>query len=326
MSEQPSDTSKGQVNLPLSINPHDLIHPTRETMKILWDACAFDISESARLIKINRLSPVIASREIGNSQRTAHASNFTKDLPLLIGALSLVPAHHEVSRMCFAALASLVPWSSDRFLMIYEQARDTGLAAMEETIFLTIAEVSIAMCKEVDAFPEALGDLVDTALEIYKWLPFTSYGGMIKWTELLEEAMVRWPYLYKYDPIRSVLHTIRNQKKFWSEEDKDGWAHRALSKYDILIAPTLPIIPRPSADASIRELMENAAGVSLNTSAFNLTGLLALSLPIGFLPSLVDGKTRLPVGMQIISKNYEEAEIYKAAHAWENDNDWHTCA
>ncbi|WWC94250.1 hypothetical protein V866_001090 [Kwoniella sp. B9012] len=72
--------------------------------------------------------------------------------------------------------------------------------------------------------------------------------------------------------------------------------------------------------------MENAAGVSLNTSAFNRTGLPALSLPVGFLPSLVDGKTKLPVGKQIISKNYEEAEIYKVAHAWENNKDWHTCA
>ncbi|OCF60684.1 hypothetical protein L486_00320 [Kwoniella mangroviensis CBS 10435] len=239
-------------------------------MKILWDACAIDISGSGRLFLINQLSPVIASRKDGNFPWAAHgqflrlmivhflesrwprlvslvpsfgkfdeplklvkikretgpgytadtkrsfevASNFTKDLPLLIGALSLVPAHHEVLRMCFAALASLVPWSSDRSLMTYEQARDTGLAAMEETIFLTIAEVSIAMCKKVDTFPEALGDLVDTALEIYKWLPFTSYGGMIRWIEMLEEAMVRWPNLYKYDPIRSVLPTIRNQKQF----------------------------------------------------------------------------------------------------------------
>ncbi|WWD03043.1 hypothetical protein V865_001087 [Kwoniella europaea PYCC6329] len=191
MSEQPLDTSKGQVNLPLSINPHDLIHPTKETMNILWDACAIDISESARLILINRLSPVIASREDGISLWAAHgqflrwmivhflesrwpslvslvpsfkkldkplklvktkrdagagytadikrsvdvASNFTKDLSLLIGTLSLLPAHHEVLRICFAALASLVPWSSDRSLMTYEQARNTGQAAMEETIF-----------------------------------------------------------------------------------------------------------------------------------------------------------------------------------------------
>ncbi|WWC67121.1 uncharacterized protein I206_101028 [Kwoniella pini CBS 10737] len=100
--------------------------------------------------------------------------------------------------------------------------------------------------------------------------------------------------------------------------------HKALSKYDILITPTLPMLPAklPSPDASIRELMENAAGVSLNTSAFNLTGLPALSLPVAFLPSLVDGTTKLPVGMQIISKNYGEVEIYKAAYAWETNSDW----
>ncbi|WWC57819.1 uncharacterized protein I303_100354 [Kwoniella dejecticola CBS 10117] len=102
----------------------------------------------------------------------------------------------------------------------------------------------------------------------------------------------------------------------------------ALGKYDVLITPTLPMLATklPSPDASIRELMENAAGVSLNTSAFNLTGLPALSLPVGFLPSLVDGTTQLPVGMQIISKNYGEVEIYKAAYAWESGIDWKSFA
>ncbi|OCF60696.1 hypothetical protein L486_00333 [Kwoniella mangroviensis CBS 10435] len=98
--------------------------------------------------------------------------------------------------------------------------------------------------------------------------------------------------------------------------------------YDILITPKLPMLATklPSADASVQALMENAAGVSLNTSAFNLIGLPALNLPVGFLPSLVEGKTKLPIGRQIISKNYGETEVYKAAHAWENNNDWHTFA
>ncbi|WRT63404.1 uncharacterized protein IL334_000309 [Kwoniella shivajii] len=102
----------------------------------------------------------------------------------------------------------------------------------------------------------------------------------------------------------------------------------ALDNYDVLITPTLPMLPTklPPQDASIRTLMENAAGVSLNTSAFNLTGLPALSLPIAFLPSRVDDKTQLPVGMQIVSKAYAEGTIYQAAYAWEKNFDWKTFA
>ena len=48
--------------------------------------------------------------------------------------------------------------------------------------------------------------------------------------------------------------------------------YEALDKYDVLILPTMcflaPKLPTP--DAGIRDLMINSAGVSLNTSAFNL--------------------------------------------------------
>lgn len=48
--------------------------------------------------------------------------------------------------------------------------------------------------------------------------------------------------------------------------------YAALDKYDVLIMPTTPFLaPKlPPPDAGVRELMVNSAGVSLNTSAFNL--------------------------------------------------------
>jgi amidase len=50
----------------------------------------------------------------------------------------------------------------------------------------------------------------------------------------------------------------------------------------------------------------------------------ALSLPVGFLPSLLDEQVRLPVGMQIVGKWYSEATIYRVAYAWEQAFDWKT--
>ncbi|RDW85351.1 hypothetical protein BP5796_03676 [Coleophoma crateriformis] len=102
--------------------------------------------------------------------------------------------------------------------------------------------------------------------------------------------------------------------------------YEALDKYDVLILPTVPFLaPKlPSPNAGIRDVMVNSAGVSLNTSAFNLTGLPALSLPIGFLPSLVEPHPKLPVGMQIVSKFYHEPIIYRVAYAWEQNFDWKT--
>ncbi|KAK8076192.1 amidase signature enzyme [Apiospora phragmitis] len=100
--------------------------------------------------------------------------------------------------------------------------------------------------------------------------------------------------------------------------------YKALDQYDVLVAPTMPFLPPklPAGDASIKELMQNSAGASLNTSAFNITGMPTLSLPVGFLPSLVEPHPKFPVGMQIVSKFYKEATIYRVAYAWEQAVDW----
>ena len=50
---------------------------------------------------------------------------------------------------------------------------------------------------------------------------------------------------------------------------------------------------------------------------FNVTGTPALSLPIGF------SKSGLPIGMQVLGKAFDEAMIYRIAHAYEQATPWH---
>ncbi|RSH80101.1 hypothetical protein EHS25_007303 [Saitozyma podzolica] len=98
----------------------------------------------------------------------------------------------------------------------------------------------------------------------------------------------------------------------------------ALSKYDVLITPTLPFLaPKlPPEGASIAENMSRNLGLSTNTSAFNLTGLPALTLPVGRLESLEGDGALLPVGMQIIGKNFAEPTLFRVAYAWEQAHNW----
>ncbi|KAH8887934.1 amidase signature enzyme [Thozetella sp. PMI_491] len=106
---------------------------------------------------------------------------------------------------------------------------------------------------------------------------------------------------------------------------KDAY-YAALDEYDVLILPTMPFLaPKlPAEDASVRDQMVNSAGVSLNTSAFNITGLPALTIPVGFLPHTLDASAKLPVGMQIVGKFYSEPTLYRVAYSWEQANDWKT--
>jgi amidase len=52
-----------------------------------------------------------------------------------------------------------------------------------------------------------------------------------------------------------------------------------------------------------------------NTAPFDITHHPAMSIPCG----LGDG---LPIGMMLIGKAFDEATIYRAAHAFEQAGDW----
>jgi amidase len=101
---------------------------------------------------------------------------------------------------------------------------------------------------------------------------------------------------------------------------------KALENVDVLITPTAPTIamphPRTSASDGVRiDIMARAqvaVGVVANTCAFNVTGHPALSVPCGFGSVQVEGvEKKLPVGMQIIAKRFDEETLLQAAAVFE---------
>jgi amidase len=91
----------------------------------------------------------------------------------------------------------------------------------------------------------------------------------------------------------------------------------ALSKYDLLLMPTLPMkaTPLPPADAPRELYIQRAFEMVPNTAPFNASGHPAMSLPCG----MSDG---VPVGLMLIGKYFDEPTIYRAAAAFEGAGDW----
>ena len=91
----------------------------------------------------------------------------------------------------------------------------------------------------------------------------------------------------------------------------------ALSRYDLLLMPTLPIkaTPLPPADAPLELYIQRAFEMIPNTAPMDATGHPAMSVPCG----MGDG---LPIGMMLIGKHFDELTIYRAAHAFEQAGDW----
>jgi aspartyl-tRNA(Asn)/glutamyl-tRNA(Gln) amidotransferase subunit A len=88
-----------------------------------------------------------------------------------------------------------------------------------------------------------------------------------------------------------------------------------LNMYDTLILPTTPIAA-PVLEGE--NALERARQLTRFTSPFNLTGLPALSLPCGFT------KDGLPIGLQVVSRAWNEAGVLRTGYAFQEATDWHT--
>lgn len=85
-------------------------------------------------------------------------------------------------------------------------------------------------------------------------------------------------------------------------------------KYDVIIGPTTPTPAFKIGEKSLDPLTMYANDIL--TIPVNLAGVPAISIPCGF-------SNGLPLGLQIIGKYFDEATIYRVAHAFEQATNFH---
>jgi aspartyl-tRNA(Asn)/glutamyl-tRNA(Gln) amidotransferase subunit A len=89
---------------------------------------------------------------------------------------------------------------------------------------------------------------------------------------------------------------------------------RALSEVDVIMGPTSPHTAFPLGSKTqdpVAMYLED-----IYTIAVNLAGLPGISIPAG----LVNG---LPVGLQIVGRDFDEAKLLNVAHMFQQATDWH---
>ncbi len=88
----------------------------------------------------------------------------------------------------------------------------------------------------------------------------------------------------------------------------------AFDKVDLIIGPTTP-----DKAFKIGEKMNDPIAMYLSdvyTVSTNLAGLPAMSIPMGF-------KENMPLGLQIIGNHFDEKNILKISHLYQQETDWH---
>lgn len=96
----------------------------------------------------------------------------------------------------------------------------------------------------------------------------------------------------------------------------------ACDRYDVLIAAALPTPPPVIADTKKPLRSKEDALAQLDkfsfTSPATFAGVPSISVPAGFT------KAGLPFGLQIMAKRFDEASVFRAAYAYEQNTPWHT--
>jgi aspartyl-tRNA(Asn)/glutamyl-tRNA(Gln) amidotransferase subunit A len=91
---------------------------------------------------------------------------------------------------------------------------------------------------------------------------------------------------------------------------------RAFEKADAILAPT-----SPTAAFRIGEMVDDPLQMYLMdifTISANLAGICGITVPCGFTQA-----PKLPIGLQVLGKPFDEETILRIAHAYEQSTGWH---
>jgi aspartyl-tRNA(Asn)/glutamyl-tRNA(Gln) amidotransferase subunit A len=144
-----------------------------------------------------------------------------------------------------------------------------------------------------------------TPIELYSLTRGSGFGAEVKRRILLGTYVLSSGYYDAYYLRAQKVRTlIRNDFL------------RAFEKADAILAPT-----SPTAAFRIGEMVDDPLQMYLMdifTISANLAGICGISVPCGFTQS-----PKLPIGLQVLGKPFDEETILRIAHAYEQTTAWH---
>jgi aspartyl-tRNA(Asn)/glutamyl-tRNA(Gln) amidotransferase subunit A len=161
------------------------------------------------------------------------------------------------------------------------------------------------------------------------------YDGVQYGIRELSSKMRKSPLLDMYDETRDVgfgaevkrrimLGTYSLSSGYYDAYYLKGLKVRSLIKndfdkvfkdFDAIIGPTSPTTAFKIGERASDPLSMYLSDVY--TVSANLSGIPAISIPCGF------SKTGLPIGLQLMAKPFDEEMLFRIAHSYEQNTEWH---
>jgi aspartyl-tRNA(Asn)/glutamyl-tRNA(Gln) amidotransferase subunit A len=184
--------------------------------------------------------------------------------------------------------------------------------------------------KAVQVAIEKLRSLGAQILEVE--IPFVEHTMAVEFTIIASEASAYHEKSLRrnaklYDPdVRTFLELgeLIPSRYYLKSQRVRGLITKALASslnyVDLLVTPTTPVPPGRLRQThfSFDGRRETVLHAYVRTCCpFNLAGLPAISIPCGFT------RNKLPIGLQIAGKAFDERRVLQVAHAYESATGWH---
>lgn len=244
-----------------------------------------------------------------------------------IGPLTRTVADNALLLNVMAGHDAKDPGSADRPVADYTAQLDAGVKGLRigmlRHFYVSDMEASAEVREAIEATAEVLRRLGAEIVEI-RVPPLQDYATCNRMILLSEACAVhgRWlkdrPQDYSAStrnrlmPGLFLTATDYVQALRWRER-LIAAMEQALAQVDVAITASSMERPYPIDDPiQVEKYYPRQA-----RAPFNLTGHPALALPVGFT------QDKLPLGLQIVGKYWDEATIYRVARAYERETGWH---
>ncbi|MBN1613626.1 MAG: amidase [Deltaproteobacteria bacterium] len=195
---------------------------------------------------------------------------------------------------------------------------DLGYAVVDPEVAQLVREAAFAFNDLGFSVEEVTPDFLDMGPD---WVNMVAAETVASLGEHMEEwrKIGYKPYLdflWLGDQLKAVdyVNSLYRRKEHWER------VYRVFEQFDFLLTPTLPIPAFPiAAGMGPTEIAGQSVGPTgwvPFTIPFNLTGQPAATIPCGFT------KERLPVGLQIVGKRFDELGVLQLSRAFEKARPW----
>ncbi|OCF74566.1 hypothetical protein I204_04945 [Kwoniella mangroviensis CBS 8886] len=205
----PTPPTPTSIELPLPIQPKDLIEPTIETIITLWRAWPLDWSVVRQGMALQHLTELLDGHwknislldksvtrgitspieTVKKNKDTCKAGTIQENVKVAMKLNEQATEEFQLGRYpkslttYLQGLAVLCPWSCDDSIMTFDLAKNAELSNIEQQLLLNIARAALAwslLLPDTRQNKLLCPILVDSTLQAFELFPYITFEGLIQ--------------------------------------------------------------------------------------------------------------------------------------------------